>query len=402
VTTPRLQTALALALTSLSLWGLLAWDPFLQLRDAFAKTGPGREDALVSFLFEDASSQEVSKGQHPLESLRELESSWCSIPKQERYILVGNSQTFTVLLAPSEAPQETAERTYPDILLDLLAAAGIAAHGYRLSAPNISYMEVLWYLNYILLHPCLVPSELVLQLNFETFRKTGIREGMLELLEDPHFASSIDEEALSNAPYSSTFQQATAQYKSRIAKETGNAQIGRESTSTTGFTQALGFGNVLETDARAALNRLSILTLRGQFKGELLDALYLARVRWLGITPTTKRSIGGATLAMNVASLQRIGELCRQGGIRLVFFNAPQNPAAPLYRTTSDRSKYTEVISQLSRKYAEKYFDFETSIPGDLWGVWIDGSDPIHFGRAAHRRLAELMFQQGVIAAAKN
>jgi hypothetical protein len=402
VTTPRLQTALALALTSLSLWGLLAWDPFLQLRDAFANTGPGREDALVSFLFEDASSQEVSKGQHPLESLRELESSWCSIPKQERYILVGNSQTFTVLLAPSEAPQETAERTYPDILLDLLAAAGIAAHGYRLSAPNISYMEVLWYLNYILLHPCLVPSELVLQLNFETFRKTGIREGMLELLEDPHFASSIDEEALSNAPYSSTFQQATAQYKSRITKETGNAQIGRESTSTTGFTQALGFGNVLETDARAALNRLSILTLRGQFKGELLDALYLARVRWLGITPTTKRSIGGATLAMNVASLQRIGELCRQGGIRLVFFNAPQNPAALLYRTTSDRSKYTEVISQLARKYAQKYFDFETSIPGDLWGVWIDGSDPIHFGRAAHRRLAELMFHQGVIAATTN
>jgi hypothetical protein len=142
--------------------------------------------------------------------------------------------------------------------------------------------------------------------------------------------------------------------------------------------------------------------LRGQFKGELLDALYLARVRWLGITPTTKRSIGGATLAMNVASLQRIGELCRQGGIRLVFFNAPQNPAAPLYRTTSDRAKYTGVISQLAHEYAQKYFDYETSIPGDLWGVWIDGSDPIHFGRAAHRRLAELMFQQGVVAAATN
>jgi hypothetical protein len=391
-----------LTLTSLSLWGLLAWDPFLQLRDAFAKTGPGREDALVSFLFEDASTQEVSKGQHPLESLRELESRWCNIPKQERYILVGNSQTFTVLLAPSEAPQQTAERTYPDILLDLLAAAGSSVHGYRLSAPNISYMEVLWYLHYILLHPCLVPTELVVQLNFETFRKTGVREGMLELLKDPHFASSIDEEAHSNAPYSSTFQQAIAQYKSRIVKETGNAQIGRESTSTTGLTQAVGIGNVLETYARAALDQLSIFTLRGQFKGELLDALYLARVHWLGITPTTKRSIGGATLAMNVASLQRIGELCRQGGIRLVFFNAPQNPAAPLYRTASDRAQYVDVISQLARGYGQGYFDFETSIPGDMWGVWIDGSDPIHFGRAAHRRLAEFMFQQGVIAPATN
>ena len=272
----------------------------------------------------------------------------------------------------------------------------------ELSAPNISYMEVLWYLNYMLLHPCLVPSELVIQLNFETFRKTGVREGMLELLEDPDFASSIDEEAHSNAPYSGTFQQATNQYKSRITKETGKTQISRESTSTTGLTQALGVGNVLETDARTALNRLSLFTLEGKFKGELLDALYLARVRWLGITPTTKRSIGGATLAMNLASLQRIGELCKQSGIRLVFFNAPQNPLAPLYRTPADREQYIEVISELSDRYGQGYFNFETSIPKEMWGVWIDGSDPIHFGRAAHRLLAELMFQQGVIAALKN
>lgn len=158
----------------------------------------------------------------------------------------------------------------------------------------------------------------------------------------------------------------------------------------------------METDARTALNRLSLFTLEGKFKGELLDALYLARVRWLGITPTTKRSIGGATLAMNLASLQRIGELCKQSGIRLVFFNAPQNPLAPLYRTPADREQYIEVISELSDRYGQGYFNFETSIPKEMWGVWIDGSDPIHFGRAAHRLLAELMFQQGVIAALKN
>jgi hypothetical protein len=32
-----------------------------------------------------------------------------------------------------------------------------------------------------------------------------------------------------------------------------------------------------------------------------------------------------------------------------------------------------------------------------MWGSWIDGPDPIHFGRAAHRRLANLMFEQNVI-----
>ena len=99
-------------------------------------------------------------------------------------------------------------------------------------------MEVLWYLNYLLVHPCLIPGEFVIQLNFETFRKTGVREGMLELLEDPDFASAIEQEARSNAPYASTFQQAIDQYNSRIAKQKGSANIA--SISKTGLTEALG------------------------------------------------------------------------------------------------------------------------------------------------------------------
>src|SRR5262249_25405980 len=144
---------------------------------------PAQEDAKVSSVFTDPNTQEVSSGQHPLESLRKLEPSWCKVPKETRYILTGNSQTLSVLLAPSEAPPTEAERTYPDLLLDRLNTAGASVHGYRLSAPNISYMEVLWYLNYLFVHPCLIPAEFVIQLNFETFRKTGVREGMLELLE---------------------------------------------------------------------------------------------------------------------------------------------------------------------------------------------------------------------------
>jgi hypothetical protein len=55
------------------------------------------------------------------------------------------------------------------------------------------------------------------------------------------------------------------------------------------------------------------------------------------------------------------------------------------------------MIVQLARDYASDYYDFENSIPGPMWGVWIDGPDPIHFGRAAHRRFADLMFDRGVI-----
>ena len=393
---PKLQTALALALTFAALWGLLAWNPFRQLRDVFVN--PAQEDAKVLLVFTDPNTQEISAGQNPLESLRKLEASWCSVPKETRYILTGNSQTLTVLLAPFEAPPTGVDRTYPDLLLDRLNAAGTAVHGYRLSAPNISYMEVLWYLNYLLVHRCLIPGEFVIQLNFETFRKTGVREGMLELLEDPAFASAIEQEARSNAPYASTFQQAIDQYESRIAKQKGSQT---SSISKTGFAEARGAGSMLETKVRAALEWLPLFRSRTQLKSEFLECLYLARVHVLGITPTTKRSLGSGPLTINVSSLERIGELCWRNGIRLVFFNAPQNPKAPLYRTSADREQYQQIISRLARGFGQGYFDFENSIPGPLWGVWIDGPDPIHFGRAAHHRLADLMFAQGVISGNK-
>jgi len=390
---PNFRIVFALALTFAALWGLLAWNPFRHMRDVFVN--PAQEDAKVTSVFTDPNTQEVSAGQHPLESLRKLESSWCNVPKATRYILSGNSQTFTVLLAPTEAVLTETDRTYPDLLLDRLNATGASVYGYRLSAPNISYMEVLWYLNYLLVHHCLTPGDLVIQLNFETFRKTGVREGMFELLEDPGFASAVEQEARSNAPYASTFQQAIDQYDSRIAKQKGSQT---SSISKTGVTEAWGVGSALETNVRAALDRLSFFRSRGELKGGLLDLLYLARVNLLGITPTTKRSLGGAPLLANVSSLERIGELCRRNGIRLVFFNAPQNPTAPLYRTPADRKQYQEIISRLARQFGQAYFDFEDSIPAPLWGVWIDGPDPIHFGRAAHRRLADLMFEQGLIS----
>src|SRR5262245_42547898 len=110
----KLQTMFVLALTFAALWGLLAWNPFRHLRDVFVN--PTQENAKVLSLFTDPNTQEVSNGQNPLKSLRKLESSWCNVSEDRRYILTGNSQTFSMLLAPSEALQTEADRTYPDLL----------------------------------------------------------------------------------------------------------------------------------------------------------------------------------------------------------------------------------------------------------------------------------------------
>jgi hypothetical protein len=391
----RIQGILAPLLTLVVLIGLLVCDPCRYLRDLFAKAGQVSEDTRIAY-FTDPNTQEVSNGENPLASLRQLESYWCAFGKDARYIIAGNSQTLTVLLAPSEPQIADADRTYPDLLLDRLNSANAHMHGYRLSAPNISYMEVLWYLNYLILHPCLVPSELVVQLNFDTFRKTGVREGMLELLEDPQFASSIEQEARSPAAYSGMFQQAINKYRTRLASQKGG-ETGAAFASNTGLAEARGTGGVIETAVRTTLDKSALFKERRELKSELLDFLYLARVRLLGITPTTKRSIGGGSLTANVSSLERIGELCRTNDIRLVFFNAPQNPNAPLYRSPSDAEDYRRLVSRLAYDHAAMYYDFENSIPGQMWGVWVDGPDPVHFGRAAHHRLAELMFERNVI-----
>jgi hypothetical protein len=396
MTNARLQVALVPVLTLVTLWGLLALDPFAGARALFAKAEHIREGALVEHRFVDPKTQETSNGQSPLASFRTLEAEWCGIAKERRYVLSGNSQTLTVLLAPSEPLATEAEPTYPDLLLDRVRASGAEMAGYRLSAPNISYMEVLWYLRYLLMHPCLVPGEFIVQLNFETFRKTNVRDGMLELLADPTFLAAAEQEAQSDAPYAGTFQQAIDRYRARLAREKGG-EVEGNATSRTGLAETHGIGGLIESRLREVLDRLPLFKSRADLKGELLDILYFVRVKFLGITPTTKRSLGGGTLTSNVASLQKIGDLCNRNGIRLVFFNAPQNPNAPLYRTVADRDQYLSIVAKLSRDYASASFDFEDKIPSPMWGVWIDGPDPIHFGRQAHHLLADLMFASGVV-----
>jgi hypothetical protein len=312
-------------------------------------------------------------------------------------MLIGNSQTLSVVLAADERVLPAPEKTYPDYVLDRLRESHASVRGYRLAAPNIGYVEALWYLTYLLSHRCLVPTDLLLQLNFDTFRKTGIRDGMLELLDDPAFAASAAIEAQSASPYGAEFAQAIGRYHARLASTTGATTTTAAAATATGLSASHGPGAALETRVRAVLNRSAAFRKRRDIKGELLNSLYLARVRLLGITTTTKRSIAAATLSLNVSALERIGELCRRQHVRLTLFNAPQNPRVPLYNSDSDRESYRREIASVEARYAWHSFDFENAIGPDRWGMWIDGPDPIHFGRAAHLQFAQLLLDNRVI-----
>lgn len=388
----RLAAIAPVGLVCLFLWAALVINPFGTLSNALDKTR-GRDDQPIARTHIDARTQETTNGERPLASLRKLEEYWGDGSRAGRYILTGNSQTFTVLLAPQEPRVAGEDSTYPDLLFSGAQAKGADIRGYRLSAPNLSYVEVLWYLHYLQSRPVLKPDVWLVQLNFESFRKTGVRDGLLELLEDRAFAAAVRKEAESSRVYAAVFRQALDRHASLQGPREGG-QPAR--VTSTGVAAAPGAANRFETRVREMLDLSAAFRSRAQVKQDFLNVLYLARVHLLGITPATKRSIGGATLELAVDSLERLGELCRQSGIRLVYFNAPQNPRAPLYRTPEDRARYQQIVQELSRQDAFHH-DFEGSIPGDMWGMFVDGPDPIHFGREAHRRMAQLMLDSGLV-----
>lgn len=383
---PKAAAVITPVLALAGVWGMLTFNPVHGIRAYLTAFGGGRVDADVVNLYANPSTQETSRSDDALASLRFIEPDWCEAAERTRFMLMGNSQTLAIVLAPGETRIAEAEKTYPDYVLDALHERGASVRGYRLSAPNLGYTEALWYVTYLVTHPCLTPTDLVLQLNFETFRKTGIRDRLLKMLDDPAFAAAVQREAESQTTYGAMFEQAIHRYQVQVASTTGQKQ--KEDPSV---------GPLLETKLRGVLDRAPAFRTRSLIKSDVVNSLYLARVYFLGIKTSTKRSTSPAALSLNVGAVERIGELCHEHGIRLSLFNAPQNPLVPLYQTESDRDEYHRVIADIARRYAWKSYDFENSIEKDKWGVWIDGPDPIHFGRAAHKQFARELLDAHVI-----
>jgi hypothetical protein len=389
-----------LAGTLLLLALLVAVDPFQHAIQFLDKVyGAAPEWTLVGKVYVDPQTQETSHGEDPVPSFRRLSEYWSRRAATRHVYLVGNSQMYTVLLAPGEQLSDEVEKTYPDLLNDFYRAHDRNVSIYRLAAPNITYMEALWYLVYLTEHRELEPNTLVLQLNYETFRKTGIRDGMLSMLDDAKFFSAIDKIARSDRPYSSLFLMALQKHKEQIAKvgkATGNDGTGEGMH--TGIVESASVGNRIETDFRDWLDRVPGFSRRLQMKGEFEGLLYRARVFLLHIKPTTPRSLSEATLVLNRSAVDDIANLCRERKIELVLVNAPQNPSALLYKTAADHNLYEETIRSIANLHGLTLYDFESVIPAASWGVWIDGPDPIHFGRHGHDLMTKIMIDHEVVA----
>ena len=329
----------------------------------------------VSNLVTDRNTQELTGGEHPLESFEILEKSW-SGPGDSRVLFMGNSQMMNISLAPGEPEPTSPEKTW----VDLMADRGL--RGYRLAAPAMSYAEALWYLQYFLSHPGLMPDVVVLQLNYQSFWNAGVRTGMLEMLSDDAFRSRIEKEVATDAGYAETFGSALENWKE--LQESAIAAAAKPQSEIS----LAAFG---ENAIRSQLE--GVLKTAAQQRSSFFDMLYTMRVYLLRISPTTARSITGTRLNYSRAAVAAIVDLCFREQVRLILFNAPVNPRVNLYRRREDREDYLAYLESLERENHAVVYDFESSIPAEEWGAWLNGPDPLHMGRAAHTKLANLVGQ---------
>lgn len=328
----------------------------------------------VKEMYSDPATQEVTRGEDPLRSFDILEKAWAGHPGAARIILLGNSQTQMTSLSPGEPPPTSPERTYTDLISDHYRETGGAVF-YRLSAGALSYPEMLWYASYLVTRPGIKPDVLLVQLNYQNFMNTGIRDGMTSLLSDAAFRARIDGIVAARRPDADDLAAAVAYYEQ--SRRTRGGAATHESA-----------GERIETAFRERLDRVPGMRSRTEVKGSFVIMLLRARTYFLHAGQNKPRSLTGGHIEAARAALDDLAALCAASGIRMILFQAPTNPAVPLYGGPDDDRSYHRFASSLASRYGLALLDFEHSVPRRDWGMALNAPDPLHLGREGHRLLA--------------
>jgi hypothetical protein len=200
------------------------------------------------------------------------------------------------------------------------------------------------------------------------------------LLSDKDFRHQVEELMQSNRPDSDAFTEALHAFD-QSSSHNGPAAIGAGET--------LGFR--LETAFRTQLDRVPGFNTRGAVKSSFVLLMTRLRVYILRLGSTRPRSLTGSRIAASRAAVEDLAAVCRRSGIRMILFEAPTNPAAPLYASAEDDRRYHGFSRSVASRFGLTILDFEHSIPGGEWGRSLNLPDPLHLSREGHRQLAALL-----------
>ena len=396
----KVGTAVGLPLITLGLLaGLAAVRPFGCANNVLDRLFHGAPAwTQVNNLYRDPGMEDQSRGEDTAHSLDTLAAAWRERPPAKRVYFMGNSQMHSLSLGPGERPLDEPEHLYFYQIAEALHGRPDAAQVglYRMSWPALSYAEALFTLNALACRPELKPDRVVLQVNYQSFRQAGIREGVLDMLADPCLRGRV--EALSRQPraYADAFADALRRYADR--KRRAAAGASPASAGTTGVPQDVG--GLLERRARAGLEHVSTFRERLVNKDDLLDMLYRLRLYVLQVKPSTARPLLGGAWQQNQEALEAIAELCQDQHVDLALFNAPLNPKVKLERTPEDRRIYDDMLRSYATRHHLRIVDIERAVPAELWGKQYNVPDPMHLSRAGHRETARLLLQSGIVLGA--
>jgi hypothetical protein len=367
---------------------LIAFDPFSKISDLLDFLfGALPKWTQVQDMYRNPETQEISHGDDPVPALQSLAQYWSRHPEAKRVLFIGNSQMYSITLAPGEDPPTGPEKTYVDLVADEVMRAPKRLLVYRFSAGGMSYPEALWFIQYVCLNPSLRPNYVFLQTNYQFFWTGGIRSGMLSMLEEPQFREQIETRITSGEFYAGGFKEALKAYQDMKARQV-SAPSGSHGGSGSAAASPANFGYRLETSARLLLDSVPGFARRAAIRDSFTKLLYHARLYFLRITPSTARSITGARLLSSRASIEAIARLCNGQHVKLVLFNAPVNPNVSLYRTSADRNSYHQFLTGITEQFNIPLYDFEDTVPSEYWGSLLNGPDPLHMGRKGHQILA--------------
>jgi hypothetical protein len=383
----RLGSAAGVLLSTLILFEVLVWvqpfDVVTGLLDRAFHAPPNWTH--VERLYRDPDTQELSHGEHPLESFAILAKYWAAHPGLRRVVFIGNSQMQAITLAPGEVPYAEPGKTYVDLVADHSRQSGDFLI-YRLSAGGMSYEETLWYAYYLLSVPELKPDAIVLQINYQFFWQGGIRDGMLTLLESAAFRETIEQAAAGGQPYAESFKECLAKFRSSGAHAASAGGTGAQAANS-----GDGLTEKLERFVRARTAKVPGFDRRPEEEESFLQMLYRIRLYILHVTPGSARSISGVRLLRGRSCVEAIARLCHENGVRLLLFHTPLNPGVKLYLTPRDKEAHYEFVRQLAARYSLPVGAYEEAIPAPYWGRVLNGPDPLHLGRTGHTMLAEVM-----------